>query len=185
MRILFVCTGNTCRSPIAEALFRERIRQLGKMDEIEVRSAGIIASKNFTVAANSITILSEYGIQYEQKPQGISLELIEWADLVLTMTRLHKYLAIAIFPQLLNKTFTLKEFVGDPTSFDIADPVGKSLSRYRQCAQEIDQALNILHHKLDKSNPSFPLPTPQPLPNTFFVLKYLIRLTGLSNKTSN
>ena len=162
---------------MAEALFRERMRQLGKIDEIEVRSAGIIANKSFTVASNSLTILAEYGIQYKQKTQGISLELIEWADLVLTMTRWHKYLAIALFPQLLNKTFTLKEFVGDPSSFDIADPVGKSLSRYRQCAQEIDQALNLLQDKLDNSNPSFYLPTPQPLPPTFFLLKYLIRLT--------
>jgi len=159
---------------MAEALFRERIRRLGKIDEIEVRSAGILANKSFTVASNSLTILAEYGIQYNKKPQGISLELIEWADLVLTMTRLHKYLAIAIFPELNDKTFTLKEFVGNPTSLDIADPVGKSLSRYRQCAQEIDQSLDILEHRLSGKNP-LTLPTPQPLPRGIFLLKLILK----------
>ncbi|GET39853.1 hypothetical protein [Microseira wollei] len=59
------------------------MRLLGKIDEIAVRDAVILANKRFTVASNSLTILAEYGIQSEQKPQIISLELIEWADLVL------------------------------------------------------------------------------------------------------
>ncbi len=173
---------------MAEALFREKVRELERASEIEVRSAGLRKFKGMPVSAHTLTVLAEYGIECDREPQGINPELIEWADLVLTMTRFHKYVAIAMFPEIVNKTFTLKEFVGEQNSFDISDPVGKSLSRYRQCAQEIDQALNLLQQKLvqissETTRGSFPFPTPQPLPHTLPLLRLLIRLTGLSKKT--
>lgn len=172
---------------MAEALFGKKIRELDESDAIEVRSAGIHKFKGFPVSPHSITVLAEYGIKYDREPQGINPELIEWADLVLTMTKFHKYIAIALFPEIFNKTFTLKEFVGNHNSLDISDPAGKSLSTYRQCAQEIDSTLNLLQYKLqivdETSFSSFTLPTPQPLPPAISLLSWLIRLARLRNNT--
>jgi protein-tyrosine phosphatase len=170
---------------MAEALFRKKLREQGKADEIEVRSAGLYKFKGISVSPHTLAVLTEYGIQYDYEPQGLNPELSEWADLVLTMTKFHKYVAIAIFPEIINKTFTLKEFVGEQNSLYISDPVGKSLSRYRQCAQEIDSSLNLLQQKLaeaplETSFHSFRLPTPQSLPHSLTLLRWLIELTGLS-----
>lgn len=172
---------------MAEALFGTKVRELNKSDVIEVQSAGIYKFKGFPVSPHAITVLAEYGIKYEREPQGINTQLIEWTDLVLTMTKFHKHIAIALFPEIFNKTFTLKEFVGNQNSLNISDPVGKSLSTYPQCAQEIDSALNLLQHKLqivsETSFSSFIFPTPQPLPPAISLLRWLIRLRRLRNNT--
>lgn len=107
MNILFVCTGNTCRSPMAAAVLKAR------MPDVHVQSAGIFAYNGQPAATQAVTVLAEAGIPLEHKSQSISPEILEWADLVLTMTTSHKQALIIDHPDYQDKYFTLKEYASE------------------------------------------------------------------------
>lgn len=109
MKILFVCTGNTCRSPMAEHLFRN-MAEKEKLN-VEVRSAGISAYIGSPASKKAVEALKEKGVQASHKSRPLNKEMIDWADLVLTMTESHKQLVINRFPKAVDKVFVLKEFV--------------------------------------------------------------------------
>ncbi|WP_281658948.1 low molecular weight protein arginine phosphatase [Halobacillus sp. Cin3] len=105
MNILFVCTGNTCRSPIAEAILKS------KYDQDKVRSAGIFAGKGEPLAENSSLVLREIDLSLNHQTSPVSAETLEWADLVLTMTDRHKQTLAIQYPDHQDRFFTLKEYV--------------------------------------------------------------------------
>lgn len=142
MKILFVCTGNTCRSAMAAAMMAD-IAEKNDLDVL-VDSAGIFASIGDTAAKNAIEAMKKRGIDLSlHRTKPLTDELIEMADVILTMTEAHKML---IEQMAGDKVYTLLEYAGGEG--DIADPYGGDIDEYEEVAQQINDALVDIAEKL-------------------------------------
>ena len=147
MNILFVCTGNTCRSPMAEVILKDLLMEAG-LDGIKVKSAGIAAYPGQKANPQANRIMEEQGIQLEgHRTSQVNAELLNQADLILTMTEGHKIAVQSGAPTVWNKIYTLKEYAG-MLNKDIPDPFGRSDEEYRKTADEIRNALKKVIAKL-------------------------------------
>ncbi|PFJ17464.1 low molecular weight phosphatase family protein [Bacillus cereus] len=140
-RVLFVCTGNTCRSPMAEALLRHHGE--GKF---EVQSAGVFAYPGSDASVYAKEALIEKGIAIDHSSKQINEKLLDWADIVVTMTENHKEIVRGYYPNIEKKVYTLYELT-EGVSKDISDPFGGSLSIYKETLKEMEGLVQTLLKK--------------------------------------
>lgn len=136
-KILFVCTGNTCRSVMAQGLLKNMLREEGIKD-VKVSSAGIAALPSFAIYGVLEKVLKEEEIEISNhKPTRVTPQIVKDADLILVMEKRHKEAILEMAPEVKNRVFLLKEFAGEKKNLDIPDPIGQPEEAYRSRLQEI------------------------------------------------
>lgn len=143
MNIYLVCTGNTCRSPMAEAILRAK-----NIENVIVRSAGINAQDGIPIADNAKTLIEAADMPYTEVSRAVKEEDVEWADYVFTMTDAHKGILHHLFPEDTDKIFTLKGFVKQSFNEDVHDPYGGNLETYKETFSELTTVIDDLARKL-------------------------------------
>lgn len=141
---LFICTGNICRSPMAEGLFRHATQGRGDYRAI---SAGLGAANGQPPSAYSVQAMREIGVDISrQRSQMLTAEMARQADYILGMTHGHVDSILLMYPQAAEKTFLLREFDDTLETFekDISDPIGGSYDVYVHCRDQIEQGIASL-----------------------------------------
>ncbi len=140
---LFVCTGNSCRSVMAEYLFNH---MAGKRNDVHAVSAGTSVFFKSTASAETIAVLKQLGIdatKHQSRP--VSNMLLKKADLIFVMTRMHRMQVLEREPSVEQRIYLLKEFTNIPKGFesdlDISDPIGRSHEAYEECMQMIKEGI--------------------------------------------
>ena len=147
MKIIFVCTGNTCRSPMAEGFFN---MLCDKSDNISAISRGTFAENGAPASRFSVISAAELGADIsDHQASQLTQSDVSCADYIFTMTKAHKNLIVSAFPDFSNKVFSISEFASCP---DISDPYGGDLSVYRECAAEIYDATEKIYKILSVNN---------------------------------
>ncbi|HEX3890805.1 MAG TPA: serine hydroxymethyltransferase [Verrucomicrobiae bacterium] len=150
--ILFICTGNVCRSPMAEALFRRATNGRG---EFRVLSAGLGAMDGQPPTSHSTTAMRELGIEISgQRSRMLTVDLVRQADFIFGMTHGHVDTIALLYPPAAEKTFLLREFDETLESYekDISDPIGSPYEIYVECRDQIEQGIASLLKFMEQHN---------------------------------
>ena len=140
--VLFVCTGNVCRSPMAEGLFRKMIA--GRPD-LKVSSAGVRTYPGQSPSPHAVEVLAHVGIDISAtRSKPLTERLVQEATWIIAMTRSHLDSIFYQYPEAAEKTYLLREFEPGAASFDIADPIGLGIEAYEEARDTIKNSLPAL-----------------------------------------
>ena len=139
--VLFVCTGNVCRSPMAVALFQRLVEQRGESQVWRVASAGTWAREGARAAPEAQEALRELGLDMAKghRAQTVTTELLQGSDLIITFEQGQMEALQVEFPQIKDRVFGISQIVGQV--FDVADPHGGTVEDFREKASEIEGLL--------------------------------------------
>lgn len=145
-KILFVCTGNTCRSPMAQFLMKDKLRKLRKLSKFDVTSAGLdVHDEEMTLEARQV--LDALNVKLSPfKPTQLTPEAVDKADLVVCMTDRHRMAIVTIMEHTTEKVFSSMQFTGE----EIMDPFGMGLMAYEDTASQLKRLIDaIIDKELD------------------------------------
>ena len=148
IKIMFVCTGNICRSAMADKMLAKRVAE--EKLNIEVYSAGTFAENGDYPTVEAIEAMEEYGVDLKlHRATNIRKSNIAEMDLVLCATTNHKNMVLQLYPNLVGQVYTMKEYVGETADgINISDPWGYDLAVYRKCAAEIEKITQKIVDKM-------------------------------------
>src|ERR1039457_6812980 len=150
--ILFLCTGNVCRSPMAEGLFRHAVTGRG---DFRVLSAGLGAMDGQPPTPHSVQAMREIGIEIShQRSHALTAEMVRTADYIFGMTHGHVDTVALLYPSAAEKTFLLREFDDslEPYEKDISDPIGCPYETYVECRNQIELGIATLLKFMEQQN---------------------------------